>query len=147
MQQHFADFEVVAVVDVDNPRGFSIDGIASSFAIDNWHVVGSNGVLVPEYDVPGDRPVFFDSFALRYPGDALKQRPANANQKVYHRGEAALPMWSCFGGLALYAMPAFVSGVRYQGDSCEHVCFHYSLRAQGFDRLFLNPSQFVMYTG
>jgi hypothetical protein len=42
-------------------------------------------------------------------------------------------------------MDSFQS-VEYGDDDCEHVVFHNRLRAAGFHRLYLNPSQIVMYS-
>ena len=33
----------------------------------------------------------------------------------------------------------------YAGGDCEHVVLHRAMRESGFDRLFLNPSQIVLY--
>ncbi len=54
------------------------------------------------------------------------------------------PVWSCFGGLGVYRMEC-VKAAAYGGDDCEHVVFHRRLRQLGFDRLYLNPSQIVLY--
>ena len=55
-----------------------------------------------------------------------------------------VPVWSCFGGLGVYRMECF-EAAGYGGDDCEHVTFHRALRERGLDRLFLNPSQIVLY--
>jgi hypothetical protein len=34
----------------------------------------------------------------------------------------------------------------YGGSDQEHVVLHDAMRRQGFDRLFLNPSQIVLYS-
>jgi hypothetical protein len=66
------------------------------------------------------------------------------NYFVWRRGEPLQPVYSCFGGLGVYRMRAFLSS-RYAGSDCEHVALHRGMREAGFDRLFLNPSQLVFY--
>ncbi|MFM7135866.1 MAG: hypothetical protein ACKO1M_02180, partial [Planctomycetota bacterium] len=46
--------------------------------------------------------------------------------------------------LGIYTMAAYARG-RYGRDDLEHATFHRSLIAAGHDRLFLNPSQLVIY--
>lgn len=58
----------------------------------------------------------------------------NHKELVLRRGEPLLPVESCFGGLGLYRMAAFLSA-EYGGGDCEHVVFHQRLRRSGFDRL------------
>jgi hypothetical protein len=41
-------------------------------------------------------------------------------------------------------MPAWLSA-QYCGGDCEHVGLHREMRARGFDRQYLNPSQIVLY--
>ena len=66
------------------------------------------------------------------------------NNFRWQRGEPLVPVYSCFGGFGVYRMPAFLSA-QYAGGDCEHVALHRSMRAAGFDRQFLNPSQLVFY--
>ncbi len=146
VKTHYADYDYSIVIDADNRKGFSIDGIASSFATSNWHAYGSNGLLAPEYDVVGDKPMFFDSYAFRYPGDLLETVSGSVSDLVFDRGDPRVSVWSCFGGLALYKMSAFLSGAQYRGGVCEHVAFHYDMRENGFGNIFLNPSQIVLYS-
>ena len=146
LERHAA-FEVLIVLDLDLERGFSYAGLASSFGYDGWHAMGSNGIVAPlvaDWTTP---PMFFDAWAFRPPGRAQALPFEQANRMHLRRGEPPLAVWSCFGGLAVYAMAALQRGARYAGDDCEHVELHRRMRAQGFDRLFLNPSQIVLYQG
>jgi len=52
-------------------------------------------------------------------------------------GSPPVPMYSAFGGLAVYDRTAYLSGV-YCGGDCEHVAFHKSMHAAGY-KLYLNP--------
>jgi hypothetical protein len=135
------------VLDTDMPKGFSYQGLANTFGHDDWDVVGSNGILVPPEGKPPPDPVFFDAWAFRAVGDATAQPFEIINRLQFHRGEALLPVWSCFGGLAVYRMPCALGNACYGGDDCEHVVFHQQLRQCGLARQFLNPSQIVFYVG
>ena len=67
-----------------------------------------------------------------------------AGRHVYRRGEPLVPVTCCFGGLGIYRMEAFRKG-SYCPSDCEHVTFHKSLIEAGHGRLFLNPSQILIY--
>ena len=55
-----------------------------------------------------------------------------------------MPVHSCFGGIGLYRMEAWLAA-RYSGDDCEHVTLHRRMREAGYGRQFLNPSQIALY--
>ena len=52
-------------------------------------------------------------------------------------GSPPVPMYSAFGGLAVYTHDAYMAGT-YRGGDCEHVPFHRSMREAGH-QLYLNP--------
>ena len=137
-------FDRVIVLDMDLPRGFSYDGLAHTFGGDEWDVVGSNSVSVFPEGLPPPDPEFFDAWAFRRL-DATTPPLAEIHRQFFRRGDPLVPVGSAFGGLAVYTMAAFGSGARYGGDDCEHVVLHRELRARGFDRQFVNPSQIVLY--
>lgn len=144
---HFPDFDYFIVFDTDMPKGFSYEGLANTFGFDDWDMVGSNGILVPPVGKPPPDPIFFDAWAYRAEGDDKTQPFDAINRLQFHRGEALHPVWSCFGGLAIYRMTCALSGAQYGGEDCEHVVFHQQLRQYELGRQFLNPSQIVFYTG
>ena len=144
--EHLSDFDYFIVFDTDIPRGFSYEGLANTFGFQDWDMVGSNGILVPQEGRPPPDPMFFDAWAYRVAGSSA-QSLETINRLQFHRGEALHPVWSCFGGLAVYRMACALSGARYGGTDCEHVVFHQQLRELGLTEQFLNPSQIVFYTG
>jgi len=145
--EHHADVDYLIVFDSDLPRGFSYSGLASTFGYDDWDMVGSNGLLVRPHGRPWRDPMFFDAWAFRAVGENAPGSFDDVNRLVFGRGEPLVPVWSCFGGLAVYRMEALRGGARYYGGGdCEHVVLHRQMREQGFDRLFLNPSQIVLYS-
>lgn len=52
-------------------------------------------------------------------------------------GSPPVPMYSAFGGLAVYTREAYLAGI-YKGGDCEHVGLHRSMREAGH-QLYLNP--------
>ncbi len=138
ISRDFRHFDAALIVDLDL-SGWSADGLAHTFGADDWDAVGSNGISLFH-----NRAMYLDGWALRALGHPGTHPSTHVNSAVLPRGAPLQPVLSCFGGLALYAMPAFAAG-RYDGSDCEHVTFHESLRQAGFPRIFLNPSQIVRY--
>lgn len=138
----FGHYDFVIVVDFDLRGGWSYDGIAHTFGHEAWDFVGSNGLHSRSVDAPGSF-YYHDAFAHR----AVGQRTGSADRLglQFRRGEPLVPVWSCFGGLGVYRMDCY-KAAGYDGADCEHVTLHLALRERGFDRLFLNPSQIVLYS-
>ncbi len=144
ISERFAAFDFAVVVDTDLAGGWSYEGIADTFGHASWDGVGSYGLI---YKRRGMRPnvlLHYDAWAYRFYGSDAPLTCRTVNNMQLGRGEPLLPVNSCFGGLAVYRMPAFLSA-RYAGGDAEHVPFHRDMRAAGFDRLFLNPSQIALY--
>jgi hypothetical protein len=137
-------FDAVIIVDFDVQGGFSIDGIASSFGWPGWDFVGSNGLICRRHGLTMNALRQYDTWAMRFDADLTPLSTAAAAGLVYERGTPLVPVTSCFGGLGIYTMAAYAHG-RYGGADLEHATFHRSLIAAGHDRLFLNPSQLVIY--
>lgn len=137
-------FDAVIIVDFDVQGGFSIDGIASSFGWPGWDFVGSNGLICRRRGLAMNALRQYDTWAMRFDADLTPLSTAAAGGLVYERGAPLVPVTSCFGGLGIYTMAAYRQG-RYGGADLEHATFHRSLLAAGHDRLFLNPSQLVIY--
>jgi len=144
--ERYSDYDCVIVVDMDLPGGWSYDGIAHTFAHDDWDFVGSYGIqrlLDRHLTTP---PVcHYDVWAFRPAPGTPARKLVNHNQLFLSRGEPLMPVESCFGGLGVYRMECMLSA-DYGGSDCEHVVLHERLIAAGFDRLFLNPNQIVLYT-
>jgi hypothetical protein len=138
------DFDVTILLDLDIQGGFSIDGIADTFGHDGWDFVGSNGLIFRRQGLRFNAVRQYDMWALRFDRAMTPLRTAEAHRHFFQVGDPLVPVTSCFGGLGVYTMEAFRAG-RYGATDCEHVVFHRSLIDQGFHRLFLNPSQLVIY--
>lgn len=139
-----AGFDATIIIDFDIQGGFSCDGIASSFGQPGWDFVGSNGLICRRHGLRMNALRQYDTWALRFDDRLTPLSTSAAGGLVYERGEPLVPVTSCFGGLGIYTMEAFRAG-RYGSDDLEHATFHRSLAAAGFGRLFLNPSQLVVY--
>ena len=141
-----ADADYVIMFDSDLIGGWSYTGIANSFGHQNWDFIGSYGVLRRAGKKHGQFPyLHFDTWAFRPMRGTEARKLVNHNHLVMRRGEPLLPVESCFGGLGVYRKECF-RVAEYGGDDCEHVVFHNRLSRAGFDRLFMNPSQIVLYS-
>jgi hypothetical protein len=141
---HCRRYDAAILIDFDVQGGFSIDGIASSFGSPGWDFVGSNGLICRRAGLRMNSLRQYDTWALRFDAALTPLSTAAAGGMVYDRGAPLVPVTSCFGGLGIYAMDAYAAG-QYGTDDLEHATFHRRLIGQDFSRLFLNPSQLVIY--
>lgn len=141
---HCHRYDAVMLLDFDVQGGFSIDGVASSFGHPGWDFVGSNGLICRRDGLRMNALRQYDTWALRFDAALTPLSTATAGGIVYDRGTPLVPVTSCFGGLGIYAMDAYAAG-RYGTDDLEHATFHRTMIAAGYPRLFLNPSQLVIY--
>lgn len=86
----------------------------------------------------------YDAWAYRCDEQYTPLTAKDLNRLLFERGEAMVPVYSCFGGLGIYTQEAYRAGV-YDGHDIEHVGFHRSLRQKGYNRIFLNPNQITVY--
>jgi hypothetical protein len=137
-------FDAALVLDLDVAGGWSDDGVANSFGQQGWDFVGSNGLIYRREGFRINATRQYDMWALRVDGDLTPIPTRLARGHVYRRGEPLVPVTSCFGGMGIYQMDAYRQG-RYGAHDCEHAVFHRHLIEAGFSRLFLNPSQILVY--
>ncbi len=140
------EYDYVIVMDTDLPLGFSYQGVENSFGHNHWDMIGSNGLMIhPAEGLAAGKKLHYDAWAYRSADADPDLDLEKVNTLNFERGQPLRPVNSCFGGIAIYSHSAFVGGARYAGDECEHVTFHASMKKSGFARLFLNPSQLVLY--
>jgi hypothetical protein len=137
-------FDATIVIDLDVAGGWSEDGVANSFGHRDWDFIGSNGLIYRRDGLRINEVRQYDMWALRFDADLSPIPTAQARKYVYARGEPLVPVTCCFGGLGIYRMEAFRHG-RYGTTDTEHAGFHRELIRQGFGRLYLNPSQILIY--
>lgn len=141
--ERWGDFDYVCVVDTDLADGWSYDGLAHSFGSQPWDFVGAYGIIHQRHRL-SLQALHYDVWAYRSFGDYTPIDGRAGNVLSWTRGEPLVPVYSCFGGVGLYRMPAWLAG-RYAGDDCEHVALHRSMRTAGYGRQYLNPSQLALY--
>lgn len=141
--ERWSDFEYVCVVDTDLAGGWSYDGLAHSFGSQPWDFVGAYGIIHRRRHLTL-RALHYDVWAYREYGNYKPLDGRIGNALSWSRGEPLVPVYSCFGGIGVYRMPAWLSA-SYSGDDCEHVTLHRAMRAAGYGRQYLNPSQLAWY--
>ncbi len=139
-----ADFDQVILVDTDLVGGWSYDGVANTYGHDGWDFVGAFGVIFRRVACFPNRLAHYDAWAYRRDRDFAPLTTKQVNSMLFERGQPLQPVSSCFGGLGVYTMPAYLAG-RYDGSDVEHVTFHRELHRRGFCRTYLNPSQITLY--
>ena len=151
------DFMIILDPDV---HFFDIEGIANSFGQpSSWDAISSNGKGI-EYAWGGmyRHHVFYDAYALRKLEEEGPQTIEMIQQIQYDYSdlEAGMPMLrvlSGFNGLAIYRMEAIGDARYFCEDNedeevevlCEHVSLHRQMAENGYYRIFINPSQLVVY--
>ena len=141
------------VLDFDLAGGWSLDGIMNSFGWSDWDFMGSYGVYVKPRRfsllrraigmLPYDR-VHYDAWAFRLANSPEMVPIAATNHLYWDNGSPPVRVFSCFGGLGIYRSEA-MKLCKYDGSDTEHVRFHNRMHEAGLDRLYLNPSQIVLY--
>jgi hypothetical protein len=144
IRARYDNYDAVILVDTDLEGGWSYDGVATTFAHHDWDFVGSNGVIVRRRGLRPNELIHYDAWAFRIDPQFTPLPTKQVNRWVFRRGESLQPVTSCFGGLGIYRMQPYLAGA-YDGADIEHVGFHRSLLEQGFSKLFINPSQIVLY--
>jgi len=149
VRNHAADAAYVLVLDTDPHGGFSVDGVLNSLGWfcqmlgESWHrrepgAMASSSLFIAKTAETEYKAAQYDAWAAK-----LNTWEDNRDHGWFHQlmplvGSPPIPMNSAFGGLCLYRREAYLSGV-YDGSTCEHVPFHRSMQASGY-QLFLNPS-------
>jgi hypothetical protein len=138
------DYDFTIVIDLDVAGGWSEDGVANTFGHEGWDFVGANGLIYRREGLDFNALRQYDMWALRF-DEALTPLPTqDAHRYRFRVGEPLVPVTSCFGGMGIYTMSAYLAG-RYAASDCEHVAYHRGLVGGGYRRLFLNPSQVLVY--
>lgn len=145
------DFEpdVVLLFDLDI-YGWSYEGLLHTLG--HWEEFDgmfSNGLKTGLKAGERHRYFQYDSFAWRQDGygmlnDNHTHHTSVINRLVPARGTPLIPVYSAFGGLGVYPAAVYRKA-RYSGEDCEHVIFHRRLHEAGHRRMFVNPSQVLLY--
>lgn len=132
------NYDYVMVFDFDL-YDFRADGIFHSLGLDNWDMMGANGLQETE-----GKLVYYDVFALvekdykTYADGEARNTPA-VNSRLH-------PVFSCFGGIGLYTKQAFIAGERYSVPifdgrmQSEHCSFALNMNMNNHTNIFVNPN-------
>ncbi len=152
------NFQVDYLIAIDSDVfRIELEGILNSFGFEeDWDCITSNGRKVtlnhPIF------PSFYDSYAFKEEGDRQpttikKMRHTQKKYKNLKSGMDFIRILSGFNGLAIYRWEA-IKNIQYRlkenNDevvkfNCEHVTFHEDMARLGYDKIYLNPSQIVIY--
>jgi len=144
ISSHFSDYDHAILVDMDLEGGWSFDGVANTFGHESWDYVGAYGIIFRRNRLSPNSVAHYDAWAYRNDDAFTPLSTKEVNRILFNRGEPLHPVTSCFGGLGVYQLPAYLAG-RYSGEDVEHVTFHRQMRKHGFRRTFLNPSMITVY--
>ncbi|MDG2381527.1 MAG: hypothetical protein P8N76_07625 [Pirellulaceae bacterium] len=142
--QQYSHFDNVILVDMDLEGGWSADGIANTFGHSDWDFVGAFGIIFRRQLLAPNCVTHYDAWAYRVDEAYTPMTTKEVNSILFRRGDPLQAVTSCFGGLGIYRMPAYLEG-RYDGTDVEHVTFHRQMRDRGYRRTYLNPSQITIY--
>jgi len=174
-KEEYEDFDMVMMIDMDMEKGIDIRGIEDSFSkLDKWDAVCSNGVTTMDnlmHDMFAFRndefpwtPSQWEEVYKKEDGtgkwSAQCKKGKNSAEgdsiywgniigqgtKKYPINSPLAPVYSCFGGMALYKRD-FIKDCRYDSidEDCEHVSFHQCLREKNQGRMVMNPNQVIRY--
>jgi len=149
--------DYVIIVDMDI-RKICFRGIIHSFALNyEWDMIAANGIS----RAPSTffRRRCYDSYALIECGQEHIPQTEDSIRATQYRWAFLRPnmppirVASAFGGLAIYKREAIANcryGVLLNNDEkvesrAEHFYFHQQMKANGYDKIFINPSMLAKY--
>lgn len=151
VEHHATDANYVVVLDTDPHGGFSVNGVLNSIGwlcdysgrVSRQHEIGcmASYSLFAKLNADGKLEIaHYDAYAARL--SWWEDRREKAGQAWFHAllppvGGDPIPMYSAFGGLAVYTGAAYRHCL-YGGGDCEHVVAHKAMRQAGYG-LWLNP--------
>jgi len=149
--------DYIIVVDLDVYKIY-LDGIISSFLTTyEWDAVTANGYSRSFSSKFSKR--YHDAYALTALGEELvPQTEEMINSARYkwaflERKTPLMPVFSAFGGLAIYRYEA-LKNIRYEvlknDDAqvevrCEHFSLYKQMNEAGFNKVFINPAMRIKY--
>jgi hypothetical protein len=148
-----SDYDYVINIDLDMSGGWSVDGLMTALAWEDFDVMGSVSQV---YKSSIKKWLHYDRWAFKFHSWTEEWSDEETSSDLIWfwdwkpaRGAKPIECLSVFGGLAIYKMEAYLSGEYgcrhpdFLGSfiTSEHNQFHYSMRQKGYDKVFLNPSQ------
>lgn len=150
VRKHASGTSLTIVLDMDPHGGFSVDGVFNSVAWLGHKQTATAATragamascsLMIQKDGEETKIAHYDAWAAR-PLSWWRDRRDEVGFYWFSTfvppvGSPPAPFNSAFGGLCVYDTEAYLAG-RYDGDDCEHVGLHRTMREAGW-QLYLNP--------
>jgi len=142
IKDKYSSYDYVMIIDYDI-YNWRIDGVLNSFGHNDWDMIGANGVQQVD-----NKELYYDTFALIEKEYKVYQRGVDKDR--YDIGESLVPVLSCFGGIGIYSMPAFLSGNKYDtcsldgNNSSEQCSLFCNMYKNGYKRVYINPNMIVI---
>lgn len=161
IKNNFKDFDYILVFDFDI-NNFIADGIFNSIGYEeeiNFDGIGSvsiktemknNKIYCHHYDAWAMKMF---SWYEEFSEESRKEKFKWFNSWIPPLGGYPIKVKSCFGGLMLYKINSILSG-KYDSNlsdkrgnifCVEHSALHESMELNGFDNIYMNPSQQCIY--
>jgi hypothetical protein len=137
---NFSDYDYFMVIDTDASGGFSLNGLAYSFGINNnWDMMSAYGltglVLTLGKLVYHDYIALCNDISYNSIKDSIKINLINKN-------DGLIPVDNAFGGLTIYKMSS-IKNVDYTPHDdkyiCEHTIFSNNMKMNGYNKFYINP--------
>jgi hypothetical protein len=155
IKEKYSHYDYTIVIDFDI-KLWSIDGVLTSIAWEkDFDVMGSFSQKWVGAMGSEDGWVHYDRWAFKFHSwEEEWSLKSDMDMKWFSYwkppiGAKPIQCLSVFGGLAIYKMEAFLSGSYGHKhpeeiggfNTVEHAQFHYTLHKNGYNKIFLNPSQ------
>lgn len=154
VDNNFNDYDYFMVIDTDARGGFSLNGLAYSFGINNnWDMIsayGSTGIVLTlgnllYYDYialinnisfdSNDYIVLINNLSFDIIEEMIKINSITHNDDL-------IPVNNAFGGLTIYKMSS-IQNVDYTPHDnnyiCEHTVFTNNMKMNGYNKFYINP--------
>lgn len=155
IRNNHSDYDHVIIIDLDI-KLWSIDGILTSLAWDkDFDIMGSVSLAYKPEQLSEDGFIHYDRWAFKFHTwheEFSIAQEMDMRWFTYWKppiGAKPIKCLSVFGGLAIYKMEAFLSGIYGHKhpeeiggfNTVEHAQFHYTLHKNKYNKIYLNPSQ------
>ncbi len=155
IKNNYSDYDHVIIIDFDI-KLWSIDGILTSLAWDrDFDVMGSVSLLYRSEEHSEDGFIHYDRWAFKFHTwheEFSIAQEMDMRWFTYWKppiGAKPIECLSVFGALAIYKINAYLSGYydyKHPEEiggcvTSEHNQFHYTLHKNGYNKIYLNPSQ------
>lgn len=153
VQSQYSDWDYFMMLDFDLSGAFFIDGFLTTFHRDDWDAVFANGIAYIPIPFFHTVPFNYDCFAF---DDKSFQRKnainhffvSNGILRPYFKKMKWYKAVSGFNGAMIYKISSLknASYTPVHNLLCEHKYLHYSMKQNGYDRIFYNPAM-ILFAG